>query len=45
MIIKENIFYASLCSRQTVVLRPDNDAANSANRAIGPGEIDTSLPF
>jgi hypothetical protein len=45
MIIKTDFSYASLCSRQTVVLRPDNDDANSANRAIGPGEIETSLPF
>ena len=37
--------YSSLCSRQIVVLRPDNDVANSANRAIGPEEIETSLPF
>lgn len=35
--------YDSLCSKQTVVLRLDNSAANSAMRAIGPGDIETSL--
>ncbi len=45
MIDKSIVSYCSLFSRQIVVLRPDNDVANSANRAIGPGEIETSLPF
>jgi hypothetical protein len=37
--------YSSLCSRHIVVRRPDREAANSARRAIGPGEYETSLPW
>jgi hypothetical protein len=41
---KKNFSYFSLCSRHTVALRPDKEVANSARRATGPGEIETSLP-
>ena len=43
-ISNRNLSYFSLCSRHTVVRRPDKEAANSARRAIGPGEYETSLP-
>lgn len=40
----EDETYFSWCSRQTVILRPDNNAANSASRAMGPGDVGASLP-